>query len=152
MSLYYQENGKFEVVKFGKSLTKQSFKDETDINKILAKAQKAGSLDHLTAHEAEYGDFAGYDLMEHFEKIERAQNIFDDLPSEVRNEFKNEPGLFFDFVNDPVNMGKLRELLPAIAAPGQYFPDMSSQTMPGALKEPSNVVEEAVVEEQEVKE
>ena len=42
---------------FSESRTKQSFKDSTDINKIIRKAQKVGSLSHLVRHGAHYGDF-----------------------------------------------------------------------------------------------
>lgn len=120
----------------GTSLTKQSFKDSADINKILQRAQISGSVDHLTEHQASYGEFANYDLLSHFEMLEKADAIFSDLPSEVRNEFKNQPAAFFDFVNDPANVDRLAELLPAIAEPGSYFPDVSPSTPPGALLEP----------------
>ena len=38
--------------------TKQSFKDSCDINRILQKAQKAGSLSHWQKHGAFYADLA----------------------------------------------------------------------------------------------
>lgn len=115
--------------------TKQSFKDSTDINKMLAKAQKAGTLSHLQKHGAFYGDFANApeDLFEAREMIERGGQIFRELPAEVRAEFRNDPLKYFEFVNDPANSGRLAEVLPQIAEPGRYFPDVSSRTPPGAL-------------------
>jgi hypothetical protein len=72
---------------FGPGRTKQSFKDSTDINKILKKAQKAGSLAHLQKYDkAVYGEFHGYDLLEAMGKIDRANEIFADLPAEIRSE------------------------------------------------------------------
>ncbi len=124
-------------IDFGPSMTKQSFKDSTDINKILQKAQKAGTIDHLSQFGARYGDFAGYDLMEHMAKMNEANVIFAALPSEVRNEFNNEPGAFFEYVNHPDNVDRLHELLPAIAEPGSYDLDMSGKTPPGATKDPN---------------
>lgn len=103
--------------------TKQAFKDSTDINKILAKAQKVGSLSHLVRHGAMYGDFSDVpDLLEAKSRIERGQKIFDDLPSEVRREFANDQFAFFTFVNDPANADRLREVLPALAARGRQMP------------------------------
>lgn len=115
--------------------TKQSFKDDTDINKILKKAQKAGTLSHLQKHGAFYGDFANApaDLFEAREQIERGAQIFAELPSELRREFRNDPLEYFQFVNDPANRDRLPEVLPEIAEPGRYFPDVSPRTPPGAL-------------------
>ena len=66
--------------------TSNAFKDQCDINKMLAKAQKVGSIEHLIKYpEATYGDFDGeFDLLTAHNRIERAQQIFDDLPSEIR--------------------------------------------------------------------
>ena len=61
--------------------TKQAFKDSTDINKIIAKAQKAGTLAHLQKYDkAVYGEFENYDLLEAYNKLNRANEIFADLP------------------------------------------------------------------------
>lgn len=120
---------------YGPGRTKQAFKDSTDINKILRKAQKVGSLSHLQRHGAMYGDFSEMptDPLEAKQTLERGEAIFKDLPSEVRKDFQHDPLRFFAFVNDPQNAGKLEELLPAIAAPGTYFPDVSPSTPPGTL-------------------
>lgn len=143
MSKYFRDNGFRYYPEFGESRTKQAFKDDCDINKILAKAQKVGTLSHLQRHGAFYGDFseAPADLMEAQALLERGQVIFDELPSEIRKEFKNKPMAFFEFVNDPANKDRLHEVLPQIAAPGKYFPDVSAATPPGApLGAPSDVV------------
>lgn len=128
----------------GQSRTKQSFKDETDIDKILKKAQMSGSLDHLTEHGGSYGDFAGFDFHESQTMLAEGTQIFSELPSEVRNEFGNSVSAFFEFVNRPENVDNLAKLLPQIAEPGLYFPDMSRWTPPGATKEPVKEVKEVV--------
>ena len=98
--------------------TKQAFKDETDINKLLAKAQKAGTLSHLQKHGAYYGDFANFDFDDAQFALARARSIFEELPSEVRREFEQSPAKFFAFVNDPKNASDLPRVLPELAAPG----------------------------------
>ena len=118
---------------FGPGRTKQSFKDSTDINKILKKAQKAGSLAHLQKYDkAVYGEFHGYDLLEAMGKIDRANEIFNDLPAEIRSEFRHDALAFAKFASDPSNNDRLAELLPAIAEPGQFFPNPVNQGGDGA--------------------
>jgi hypothetical protein len=52
-------------IKYEDGLTKQAFKDSCDINKLLKKASKQGSLAHLIKHpEGVYGEFDGeFDLL-----------------------------------------------------------------------------------------
>lgn len=104
--------------------TKQSFKDSTDVNKILARFARTGTLSHLQQWGGQYGDFAGFDFQAAQNQIARANSMFHQLPAEVRREFSNEPARFFDFVNDPANAGRLHQLLPALAKPGTQLPNI----------------------------
>ncbi len=100
--------------------TKQSFKNGTDINRILAKAHKTGVISHLNKYGAIYGDFSDMpDLLQANERLARGQQIFDELPSEVRAEFRQEIGEFYKYVNDPANKDDLATKLPALAEPGR---------------------------------
>ncbi len=121
-----------EEIVYDDGRTKQSFKDSTDINKLLAKAQTQGSLSHLMKYpEAMYGEFDGqFDLLTAQHHLAKAKVIFDNLPSEVRREFGNKPLEFVNFANDPENRGRLRELLPELAEPGNYFPNPVSRNEP----------------------
>ncbi len=119
-----------QVQEYNDGRTKQSFKDETDINKILHRAQKAGSFSHLQKYEGTYSDFADFDFMEAQLQLTKGREVFDALPSELRNEFKQSPAAFFDYVNDPANAGKLREKLPDLAKPGKQNIDVSGKTAP----------------------
>lgn len=117
-------------------VTKQAFKDECDINNILRRAQKTGTISHLAAHGAQYGDFADYDFFEHQQKLTKGREIFDALPSEIRNEFRNDQVSFFRYVNDPENADRLDELLPGLAAPGRQFIDVLNKPSPDGASEP----------------
>lgn len=110
--------------------TKQSFKDEADINKILSRAQRAGTLSHLQKYEGVYADFSDFDYLDAQLKLTRGREIFDDLPAELRNEFAQSPAAFFAYVNDPANVEKLNEKLPALALPGRQQKDVSGRTPP----------------------
>ena len=89
--------------------TKQSFKDQCDINKILKKAMRTGSIAHLQKYpEATYGEFDGeFTLLEAHGRIARANQIFAELPSEIRREFNNDALAFVSFAGNPENNDKL---------------------------------------------
>jgi len=110
--------------------TKQAFKDETDINKILHRAQQTGTVSHLAKHQPFYGDFANFDFVENERMLVKAREIFDELPSEIRKEFRNSPGDFFEYANDPAHRDRLDSLLPALAQPGRQHIDVSGRTEP----------------------
>jgi hypothetical protein len=116
---------KIEKKKYDDGRTKQAFKDSTDVNKLLNKAMRSGSISHLIKYpEATYGEFDGeFDLLTAHSKLKRAEEIFNELPSEVRNEFSNDSIGFVKWAAKPENNAKLAELIPRIAEPGAYFPN-----------------------------
>lgn len=116
--------------KYTDGLTKQSFKDETDINKLLVRAQKSGTMSHLDKYEATYGDFADFDFMEAQMNLTKGREVFDDLPSEIRAEFNQSPAQFFAYVNDPANVDSLYKKLPGLAQPGRQNIDVSGRSVP----------------------
>ncbi len=120
--------------------TKQSFKDETDINKILSRAQKAGTMSHLEKYEGTYGDFSDFDFLDATIQLTKGREVFDALPSELRMEFGQSPAAFFAYVNDPANVDELKKKLPALALPGQQLLDVSGNK-PADLDEPEGDVE-----------
>ncbi len=109
---------KLEKKVYDDGRTKQAFKNQCDINTILKKAQKTGAISHLAKHEASYGDFTGFDFFEAQMKIAKATEIFDELPSEIRREFNNEPRQFFEYANKDESVGRMAQLLPKLAEPG----------------------------------
>lgn len=117
--------------------TTQAFESETNINKILAKHQNVLTQSHLNQFGGEYGDFADYDLQEAFDRVARAREIFDALPSQVRRDFNQDPRNFLAFVNHPDNVDRLDEILPAISAPGHQFPNVGgTPQVPPAVGDP----------------
>ena len=87
--------------------TKQSFKDSTDVNKMLAKAQQSGSVAHLQKYDkAIYAQFQNYDLLEAHKLISEVNDLFADLPSEIRNEFDNDAIKFAGYRSEERRVGK----------------------------------------------
>lgn len=100
----------------GPSMTQQSFKKECDINQIIAKHEKNGTLsEFLMASRQErpgtYGDFSdsvAYD--EALNMVSAANQRFDALPARLRERFSNSPSEFLKFINNPKNADEAVEL------------------------------------------
>ncbi len=106
--------------------TKQAFKDSTDINKLIARVAAGDTITHLAKHGAIYGDFTDIDdLLTGMTRLKKGEQIFADLPGEIRKEFDQDVGKFFNFVNDPANKDRLEAVLPALAQPGDQLQSMT---------------------------
>lgn len=93
------------------SRTKQSFKNEANINNIMARYNKTGVIDHLNSNAGSYGDFStANSYQDSLNLIISAQNMFDDLPAKIRKRFGNDPALFIEFVDTPGNLQELVEM------------------------------------------
>lgn len=91
-------------------MAKQSFKDECNINKIMARFQKTGAIDHYAKHGPSYGDVTSTSLHQAMNIIAEAETMFEELPATLRKKFGNDPEQFLDFVQDPKNLEEMREL------------------------------------------
>lgn len=103
---------RFQTHPVGTSLTDQSMAPECDINRILAKYQKTGILDHVNRFAGSYGDFLDTptDYQEAINQVMAADAAFADLPSTVRRRFSNDVGNFLQFVSDPNNRDEMHTL------------------------------------------
>lgn len=102
---------------FGEGLTKQSFKDECDINNIVASFARDGLADFVQAREPQYADVTGADFQEAMNTVISARAMFDELPSKLRDRFENDPQQFLDFVQDPESRQEAIEL--GLVSPGR---------------------------------
>lgn len=93
------------------SQTKQSFKDECDINVIMGRYLRTGILpETLNQLNAQYGDVSDVDFQSAMELVAGAQTLFNELPSSIRNRFQNDPGQFLAFTSDPKNRPEMAEM------------------------------------------
>lgn len=130
---FLDESGDPVLVPVDEITAKQSFKDQTDINRILERHSIKNVNAHIVKYPPEvYHEFQNIDLLQAYGQIERINEIFADLPSEVRNEFGNNPMAFAAYASNPQNNDRLGELLPAIAEPGSYFPNPHKRGGQGA--------------------
>ncbi len=103
--------------------TKQCHADECNIEKIMARFNRTGTISHLAKYEGVYADYSDVDFFTLTRQLTQGREVFDALPAEVRREFGQSPQAFFDFVNDPANKDELRKKLPALAKPGTQLTD-----------------------------
>ena len=100
------------------SLTQQCIKEQCDINNILesysqqARAMRANIADLLPPIDSQ--DFADISNMEDFltaqNKIAKVTQIFEQMPSNVRREFGDDPSNFIAALGDSQKYSKLADL------------------------------------------
>ena len=127
----HDKDGRLVQPTYTDGRTTQCFADECDIKKIMARADKAGSISHLEKFEGVYADYSDVDFFTMTQQLTRGREIFDELPAELRQEFGQSPQKFFAYVNDPENADDLRKKLPGLAAPGRQL----NQTVPPSADE-----------------
>lgn len=101
----------------GPGRTKQSFKDECDINRIMARYHATGVLDFVEKREAQFADVTDVDFLSAMQLVSDAQSAFADLPSSIRDRFENDPSRLLAFVNDSNNLQEAIELGLAVSQP-----------------------------------
>lgn len=93
-----------ETVNNEPSKTQQQFKDECDINNIMAKYATTGQFLHVTSKQGQYADFSSItDYREMLDQVAYAQEAFAQLPANVRYKFNNDPAELLNFVQDKKN-------------------------------------------------
>jgi len=90
--------------------TEQCHRDECDINKIIAKYDRTGVLNHVNDFEARYEDLTGLDYQTMLNTVANANSMFEGLPSEIRNQFANDPANFISFMDDQNNNEQMYEM------------------------------------------
>ena len=122
----------------GISRTKQSFADECNINKIIAKFRKTGMITHLKATGGQYGDFTGVtDYRAALDAIREADASFATLPADIRRQFDNDPGQFLQFVSNPDNREALVDMGLVAKTPSEpHTPEGARPPVPEAPGDP----------------
>jgi len=128
------------------SHVKQSFKNECDINLIMAKYQKTGVVTHVRQNAETYGFAPAVSFHTAMNLITKATEQFDGLPSKVRKRFNNNPAEFLKFCEQPDNrseaalLGLLEPSEPATESPpAQPSDSLSAPQAPNpADTEPSH--------------
>lgn len=126
--------------RYGATMTKQSHKDECDVNKIVERFTKTGVLEFVNDRQPQFGDVTGIDFFESMRIVAQANEMFAALPAKVRDRFGNDPKAFLDFMEDPQNrsqavlMGLLEERAAGAqeGSPKRRATDQGPQVQPEA--------------------
>ena len=122
----------------GESLTQQHFQEESEINNIIRSYDKNGVIEHINRGNAIYADFSNVtDFSDALSQINEAKEEFLRIPSDIREQFQNDPGQFFKFASDPNNLDQLVEMGLANPKISEAMPSEESSSV-----EPQNSKEE----------
>jgi len=116
------------------SMTKQSFKDECDVNNIMARFERTGVLDYINENAAQFGEVPALDFQTAMNIVAKGNSLFEQMPGAQRAAFENDPVKFLAFMEDGRNRDKAIEL-------GLIDPPAISAALEGAT--PSETLKEA---------
>ena len=125
----------------GESLTQQHFQEECDIINIIKRHDRNGIIEHVHRGQARYGDFSEItDYREALDLVQHAQEEFMSIPSDIRKQFDNNPGKFYEFVSNPDNKDELKKMGFIDETPEAVAPSSATDPIPES-GEPSTAQE-----------
>jgi hypothetical protein len=93
----------------GEGMTEQSHKKQCDMNYILRNYQKTGLITHAKKYQGQYDDVTVQDFNDAMLIIDKATNMYAELPANIRERF-NGPVDFIKFTNNPGNAEEMKRL------------------------------------------
>jgi len=89
----------------GNSKTQIQFQKQCDVNNIIAKYKKTGSITHVrNVQEGVYADLSKLpDYQEALNTVIQANVTFEAMPAHIRNRFQNSPQKLLEFLGDNQN-------------------------------------------------
>jgi len=100
-----RENGTIKIVTINnkKTMTQQQFKDQCDINNIIKTYKHTGELP-LSQKVGKFLDVSNVqDYQTSLNTIIEASQAFENLPSNIRSRFANDPQKLISFMEDATN-------------------------------------------------
>lgn len=103
------------------SLTKQSMRDECDVNGIMQRFERTGLIAHTSQREAYFADVSAVpDFAQAIAVVEKAENMFMSLPAQLRAKFGNDAANYVQFCANPANSDEMVKL--GLAEPKKVEP------------------------------
>jgi phage internal scaffolding protein len=121
------------VIDTGPGKTEQCHAQECDMNYILRDYQRSGLVRHANRNQGRYDDVSAVDFQSAMDTVTTAQRMFDDLPSNIRKRFANNPTNFLEFVSDPSNREEMIQLGMIVGNDGK---DKAGDPVPSPVPDP----------------
>jgi len=107
--------------------TKQSFRDRSDVNRIVSQSLRGTPADHINRHAPVFADVSEMgNFQEVALRVKAAENAFAELPAKVRARFSNRPAELVAFVSDSANYDEAVKL-------GLIVPKVVKEVPPSAV-------------------
>lgn len=125
--------------------TQQQFKDECDVNYILKRFRRTGTLPQTNANPAVFADVTVNDFQDAMNLVTSAQQEFDLLDSSTRARFGNSPAALLEFLQNPDNFSEAQDLglVEPQPTPGPVVPDQPVDAGPPASPGQPRAAEQA---------
>lgn len=119
------------------SRTVQDFAKECDINEIVKRAQRTGTIPVLQQGDFVFGVMPNESLQDTMNRYNEIREHFEGLPSEIRLKFGNDPMRFVEYMSNESNWAEARKLglLPSESGSspvGDVTPAAPSQSAPAS--------------------
>lgn len=89
------------------SVAQQHFKQESDVNYIVNRYLQTGQWENVSERPPVYADMSAFDgdmdLIRAYEAVERAEDGFMRLPSDLRKKLDNDPSKLVSWLSDESN-------------------------------------------------
>ncbi len=97
----FSERVRVQHVNLEPEMTKQSFRNETDVNFIVAKYDSTGVLTHLNEAAGQFADVSMMtDYQDALDVVRASEEAFFRMPAAARKVFRNSPAAFLDAAHD----------------------------------------------------
>lgn len=118
--------------------TKQSFKEECNINNIMARYQRTGIVDHVAKHGGSYQDCSAITFTESMQTVARATSMFQELPSAARKRFHNSPLEFLEYLDGDPSHAEMHDLGLTLDGPPEPPPPDPDREKPNSKPSDDN--------------
>lgn len=132
---FSKSEDKSTIKEYSDGRTKASFKDECNINLIVKKYQSTRHIPGVREN-GQYSDITAMELHDAMVQVAEAKTMFEELPSNIRDQFENDPVKFLDFTQDPENVDDMIELGLA-----KRIPEAQPQRVEVVNQEPPSIEE-----------
>lgn len=103
----YGEKKQVTTINDKPSMTKQSLVENANINKIIKRFGYGHVVTNMQKLEGIYGDITSQSLKDASDMMIKASEAFQEVPSDIRKKFGNDPGAFIDYATNNDNIDQL---------------------------------------------